>query len=149
MLDWQFNMTETLISLDAVVSTRYHRRLHACPLLGNPACTVQRATLLSCRRLKGDHRRRHPTNDDVISDYDYRISGLVEKVHGGVRYPLQSAVPISVGASIAYQYWSMALSVGRLFAVFLFNNSDFLNSSANLIVVNVRKQQLCTVTGGV
>lgn len=44
--------------------------------------------------LTGDHTRRHPTsslsNQDVVADYDYRIPGLAEKVHGGVRYPLQS-----------------------------------------------------------
>jgi len=55
------------------------------------------------RPLTGDHPRRYQTsstsNQDVIADYDYRIAGLAEKVHGGVRYPLQStaAVTLPVG----------------------------------------------------
>jgi len=58
------------------------------------------------RRLRPDHTHRYPTSslaaDDVISDYDYRISGLTEKVHGGARYPLQSAITLPVCPCVAH-----------------------------------------------
>jgi len=72
-------------------------------------------------------RRRYPTHryptsslatDDVIAGYDYRISGVAEKVHGGVRYPLQSAVPLPVRCTFSLVFFNCNCTCACLFKIF-------------------------------